>query len=345
MAKTLVGLEITQESVRAVEVSTGRAPVMLASGEVRLPRGAARDSEVLDPDAVALALRQLWSRAGITGRRVVLAIGGRRVLVREYTTQAMRPDLLRRALPYQVQDLLPVPAEQAVLDFWPVAEGGGQVTGLLVAAVAETVETIVQTLAKAKLQVVAVDLAAFGLARAAREIAGDQTVAMVHIGDHTTQVVITTGGVPHLVRVLPIDMPTTAVLGAADGVDLDAALERMLETVPAGGDAAPSVRRAPLRPQAPAAIDPAVLDLVDRVRATLGFHAQRPGAPRVSALHLSGAGARIDGLRGALIGALDLPVSEVEVPGILPQRPERRAEAEAGLALVALAGVLRGETR
>ncbi len=79
-------------------------------------------------------------------RHVVLGIASRRILVREYTTAAMRPDLLRQALPFQVQDLLPVPAEQAVLDFYPVSEEAGQVTGLLVAAVAESVEQVVRTI-------------------------------------------------------------------------------------------------------------------------------------------------------------------------------------------------------
>ena len=49
MASTLVGLEITEESVRAVEVKRGRTPVLLAAGEVALPKEAARDSEVARP--------------------------------------------------------------------------------------------------------------------------------------------------------------------------------------------------------------------------------------------------------------------------------------------------------
>ncbi len=119
MAKTTVGLEITEEGVRAAEVTAGRAPSLVAYGAVPLPPGAAKDSEVFDADAVVLALRQLWSRAGFKGQKVVLGIGSRRILVREYTTNAMRPDLLKQALPFQVQDLLPVPADQAVLDFFP----------------------------------------------------------------------------------------------------------------------------------------------------------------------------------------------------------------------------------
>ena len=124
MAKTIVGLEVTEESVRAAEVSLGRKPQLVAYGEVPLPPEAARDSEVLDSGAVAVALRQLWTGARFKSKDVVLGVASRRILVREYTTQAMRPDLLRDALPYQVQDLLPVPASQAVLDFYPLSAAG-----------------------------------------------------------------------------------------------------------------------------------------------------------------------------------------------------------------------------
>ena len=101
---------------------------------------------MLDPGAVAVALRQLWTGARFKSKDVVLGVASRRILVREYTTQAMRPDLLREALPYQVQDLLPVPASQAVLDFYPLSQEGDQVSGLLVAAVTETIEQIIATL-------------------------------------------------------------------------------------------------------------------------------------------------------------------------------------------------------
>ena len=58
MTRTIVGLEITEEGVRAAEVTTGRTPTLLASGSVPLPPGTAKDSEVFDRDALAIALRQ-----------------------------------------------------------------------------------------------------------------------------------------------------------------------------------------------------------------------------------------------------------------------------------------------
>ena len=352
MAKTIVGLEITEESVRAVEVTAGNKPALIASGEVALPWGAARDSEVLDQDAVALALRQLWSRGGFRSRRVVLGIGSRRVLVREFATQTVRPDLLAHSLPVEVQHLLPVPASQAVLDFLPIAEAEGKTSGLLVAAVSQTVSTLLATLRKARLRAEAVDFAPFGLARAAGTLANTgETLAMVHIGDHTSYVVIVRDGVPLFVRILPIDIPTTASIARADDhavalgddamesiatppldtgtdadwasdstvVDVYAALAARVEDVAslgrvrlgAGADGPGSPLAAP--------VPVAAADLALRVRSTFAFHASRSeNAPAIDRVLLSGAGAASPGVFDAIDDAVDMEVVLVEAGDLVP---------------------------
>ena len=166
MPKTQVAVEITEESVRAIEVSLGRTPTVVAAGEVPVPPGAAKDSEVLDRDAVAVALQRLWAEARISQRNVVLGVGNRRILVREHSTQLTNPAQIRQALPFEVQDRLPVPVDQAVLDFVPTAQDDRGVHGLLVAAVAEHMEELVGALDKARLRPLSIDLVAFGYARA-----------------------------------------------------------------------------------------------------------------------------------------------------------------------------------
>jgi type IV pilus assembly protein PilM len=219
MAKTRIALEITEEAVRAVEVTVGRSPVLVSAGEVALPPGAAKDSEIVDADAVAMALQRLWADAKLTSRDVVLGVGSRRILVREHTTQLTHPGLIRESLPFEVQDRLPVPIDQAVLDFLPTAHDADGVHGLLVAAVAENMEELVAALQKARLRVSAIDLVAFGHARALAALApAGGTGLFVAIGEHTTHIVIATDGVPRFVRVVPIDIvapPAEATDGAA----------------------------------------------------------------------------------------------------------------------------------
>jgi type IV pilus assembly protein PilM len=331
MARTIVGLEITEESVRAAEVSLGRVPHLVAYGEVPLPAEAARDSEVVDQGAVAVALRQLWAGAKFKSKEVVIGVASRRILVREYTTQVMRPDLLREALPYQVQDLLPVPASQALLDFYPLSQEGDQVSGLLVAAVTETVEHIIKTLDRVKLRVSAVDLTAFGLARAtARLASADMTIATVFVGDHTTQVVVAQGGIPQFVRLLPIDVPTTAVLRRAD-----TPAPVVEELVPVAATRA----RGAMRPGP----SPVVTDLAARLRSTIAFYASRPNAQPVGALFVTGAGVAIEGLLPALATAIDVPITVVSTPDVIATKVPPIDELS--LNLVSTVGLALGEVR
>ncbi|KZE90644.1 type IV pilus biogenesis protein PilM [Microbacterium sp. TNHR37B] len=321
MAKTIVGLEITEESVRAVEMSTGRSPRVVAFGAVPLPEGAAKDSEVFDTDAVVLALRQLWSRAKITGRRVVLGIGSRRILVRDYTTQAMRPDLLAQALPFQVQDLLPVPADQAVLDFYPVSQVEDQVSGLLVAAVAETVDELVTAVSRAKLTVESVDLAPFALTRAVSGLAAPgETIAALHLGDHTSYVVVMRDGVPRFVRIIPMEIATAAVRArsarAESSAEADAEAEapRFEEAREPVAVGAPLVRRrADLRGAVrPVSMTEAEIGVaVSRLGSTLRFYADRSAEAPVTRVLVSGAGAVVPGIGDALAASLPVPVELV----------------------------------
>jgi type IV pilus assembly protein PilM len=335
MAKTIVGLEVTEESVRAAEISLGRKPQLVAYGEVPLAPESAKDSEVLDPGAVAVALRQLWTGARFKSKSVILGLASRRILVREYTTQALRPDLLREALPYQVQDLLPVPASQAVLDFYPLSEHGGQVSGLLVAAVTENVEQIIGTLSRVKLRALAVDLAAFGLARVTAPLAGaEETVATVSIGDHTTQVVVSRGGIPQFVRLLPVDVPTSAMNRhtATDEFAAAPALEY--------ASAVTTRSRGAMRPAAP----PGVSDLAARLRSTLAFFASRPNATPISQVFLTGAGAAVEGMIPSLEAAIDSPLRVVSTVDVI-RATATPPTGEFGLNLVGTVGIALGGGR
>ncbi|MGU3643974.1 type IV pilus biogenesis protein PilM [Microbacterium sp. C23T] len=337
MAKSVVGLEVTEESVRAAEISLGRRPQLIAYGEVPLPPEAARDSEVLDSGAVAVALRQLWTGARFRSKDAVLGVASRRILVREYTTQAMRPDLLREALPYQVQDLLPVPASQAVLDFFPLSQDGDQVSGLLVAAVSENIEQIISTLAKVKVRAQAVDLAAFGLARVTAPLASaEETVATVSIGDHTTQVVISRGGVPLFVRLLPIDVATGSTRRHSAEI-----AEPELELAAAGngvGGGLTSRTRGAIRASTP----PGVSDLAARLRSTLAFFGSRANSVALARVFVTGAGAAVEGILPALGAAIDIPMSVVSVGDVISMSTPPPA-GEVALNLVGTVGIALGE--
>ena len=118
MATRAVGLDVGTSAVRAVEVVLGREqPTMSRFGQVALPAGAVRDGEVADPPAVASAIRRLWKEVGFRTRQVIVGVGNQRVVVRQAELPEMSDEDLRSALQFQAEDLIPIPIEEAVIDF------------------------------------------------------------------------------------------------------------------------------------------------------------------------------------------------------------------------------------
>lgn len=216
MASTrVIGLDIGTSAVRAAEVEFGaggpsgrNAPTLLRYGQLPLPLGAVRDGEVVETLLVSNTLRQLWSHAGFSSKDVVLGVGNQRVIVRNLDLPWMPLAQLKASLPFQVQEMLPVAASEALLDYYPTGEvdapQGRMVQGLLVAAQRETVSANVVAVEGAGLRPTMVDLNGFALLRAlARGEYASRTVAFVDIGARVTNVVVAASGVPLMVRMLP----------------------------------------------------------------------------------------------------------------------------------------------
>ncbi|MCU1424735.1 MAG: pilus assembly protein PilM, partial [Microbacteriaceae bacterium] len=172
MSKSVVGLDFGSTSIRAVEISdpTKPKPTIVRFLEVPLPPNSAVKGEVLEIDTVASALKQLWSKAGFKTKRVIIGVGSQRVIARDMSVPKMPLDRIRESLPFLVQDMLPVPVSEALLDFYPISEGtsknGPVINGLLIAAVKEAVMANVRAVQQAGLDPVEVDLIPFALTRA-----------------------------------------------------------------------------------------------------------------------------------------------------------------------------------
>ena len=144
--RSAIGLDIGTSGVRAAELSFGKGSVTLEKfGQVALPEGAVRDGEVVDPDAVAAAVKQLWAHTKFSSKKVVIGVANQKVIVRQVDLPWMPVDELKKSLAYQVQDFVPMPVEQAVLDFHPLEELTGEngtrvLRGLLVAASRDMVQ-------------------------------------------------------------------------------------------------------------------------------------------------------------------------------------------------------------
>ena len=340
MATRVVGVDIGSTRVRAVEVENPNKakPTILRYHEVALPEGAARSGEVLETHTVASVLKNLWSTGGFTSKNVVLGIGNQRVLARDLTLPKMTPLQIRESLPFQVQDMLPIPVSEALLDFYAVSEGmsdsGPVVNGLLVAAVKESVLANVNAVKLAGLQAVEVDLIPFAISRVqTRAISAQGAVALVDVGASTTTVVVTVGGVPQFVRIIPIG-----------GQDVTKAISARLELDEPVAEQAKRALGLPFGMPTPE--QRAVMEIIyeittevlNSLRNTLSYYDNTHEAGKVERIVLSGGGAQLNGFSNALSELTRTQVVAIDPFGgfTLARKSDVRGDDNRGSMTVAL---------
>ncbi|WIB60011.1 type IV pilus assembly protein PilM [Curtobacterium sp. MCLR17_007] len=311
MAKSIVGIDIGADVIRAVEVADvdKAQPTILRLAEIASPPESTKHGEVLHANTVAGALRSLWSLGRFKSKDVVLGMGNQRVLSRDLTVPRAPLAQIRESLPFQVQDMLPVPVGDAILDFYPTAEGDGDggpvVHGLLVAAIKEAVLANVNAAQLAGLNPVGVDLIPFALTRVlAPRVAGAGTLAIVDCGATTTSVVIATDGVPKFVRIIPTGgWDITKSIAARLEVDVEAA-EAVKRHFGLAG-----IPQTPDDARAVAVTRESVAELMQSIRNTVNYFVNtRPDEP-VRGVLLAGGGAAMPGLREGLGESSGLPVA------------------------------------
>jgi type IV pilus assembly protein PilM len=318
--RTAVGLDIGTSGVRAAEVTHGKDHVTLERfGQVALPVGAVVDGEVVDVDAVADALKRLWAAARFRSKKVALGAANQRVIVRQVELPWLPPAELKASLPFQVQDFIPMPVDQVLLDYHPLEEittetGGRAVRALLVAASKEMVWRSVDAVRKAGLQPVGVDLVPFAVLRSIAQfdhvgLESGEAEAVVNVGASVTNLIVHTGGVPRFVRIIPMGgADITDALAERLGVTLDEAeaikqVTGFAERRAGGEDVSPEVK----------VIEATGATFVDEVRTSLEYYKTQANAYPIRRIVLTGGGTRLTGLGDRLAVATRLPVQDGSV--------------------------------
>ncbi len=210
MANRTVGVDFAHGVIRGVEVDdpgTSRQQILRADS-VPVSAEAIVSGEVRVPAEVTAALKQLWSKAGFKTRRVVLGMGNSRVLARDLQVTVRPLGQIRESLKFLVADLLPMPLENAVLDYYPIStakdDGGNEVyNGMLVAALKDVALAAARAAKGAGLDVVGIDMIPFALVRSLSGVAHSESWAYVDVGATTTIIAVATAGVPEFVRTVP----------------------------------------------------------------------------------------------------------------------------------------------
>lgn len=327
MSKAVVGVDIGSSTLRAVEIDDAHKtnPTVVRAHEVPLPEGSVKRGEILEVHTVASAFKRLWAAGGFRTKDVALGIGGQSVIVRDLVVPRMPLAQIKESLPFQVQDLLPVPVADAVLDYYPISEGTGEsgpiVNGLLIAAFKQAVTQNVTAATMAGLNPISMDLLPFAMTRV--HVAANPTAGIavhMNIGANATSIVIAQGTVPLFVRIIPSggDDATRALMSRLS-MPRERAEALKIELGLSG------VPRDEEQQRASEVIHEATSELLTAIRNTMAYFAGVRTGTAFEHISLAGGATRMSGFATAL--------AESTRVSVVPVNP---------LAVVSLARSLRG---
>ena len=207
--KQLVGLSIGASQLTAAVVVNNGRPKLVKAAAHAIPADVVVGGEVRDSEALANEIAAFFSAADLPRKNVRLGIGSSRTGVRVFERPAVDdPRQLANAIRFRAYETLPIPIEEAMLDYHVVEEANTPDRVLLAVAYRDLVDRFTSTCAAAKIELVGIDIEAFALLRAvggeplqSGERAEAARVA-VSIGHDRTTVAVSDGHVCEFTRVL-----------------------------------------------------------------------------------------------------------------------------------------------
>ena len=183
-ARGVVGLDIEPSQLAAVEVRANGPLGVERAATAPLAAGIVRDGEVVDVEALSQALKTFFRERKL-GKRVRLGVANQRIVVRTLDLPPLTGKELDAAVRFQAQELIPMPLDQAVLDFHPLGAvttpEGPRTRIVLVAARRDMISRLTTAARRAGLRPVGIDLAAFALIRALRVPGTPEAEAALYI--------------------------------------------------------------------------------------------------------------------------------------------------------------------
>ena len=228
--KRLVGLKIGASSLAAARVVNNGYPELVQLARGSLEPGIVVGGELREPDALAEALRAFFKANKLPRQGVRLGIASNRIGVRTFEISGVDdPRQLENAIHFRAQETLPIPLEEAVLDYQILSESlddeGVLVRKvLLVVAYRDLVDRYVAACRKAGIKLAGIDLEAFALLRALGDRPADATnaaIVVASVGSERSTLAVSSGQVCEFTRIIEWG-----------GMNLNVAIARALDIAP-----------------------------------------------------------------------------------------------------------------
>jgi type IV pilus assembly protein PilM len=341
---TLVGLDIQPGYVTAVQARVNGSILVQRAAGSPLPPDTVREGEVLDGAALAETLREMFGQSRLD-KRVRVGVANQRTVLRTLELPPLTDSKeLDAAVRFQAEDQIPMPLENAVLDYHALGvsetPAGPRQRVIVVAAQRDMVMRLLGAVRDAGLRPEGVDLSAFALIRSLHRLDEQHAgrVLYLNVGG-LTNMAIAEGSVCHFTRVVSgglesmataiaerhgiallkarsllasVNLETTKPETQSYGAPAPESLEGELSTTPLDVPA-PPVEQSTVPLETPGidvrpVLSSGVREIAGEVRNSLDFHRSQDGGGEVSTVILSGPALQIAGFARALQSELGVPV-------------------------------------
>jgi type IV pilus assembly protein PilM len=314
---SVVGLDLDPAHIAAAEVSVNGRISVRRGAVADLRSGILRDGEVTDPVALAEALKAFFAEHDLP-TTVRLGVANQRIVVRSLDLPPLEdPKALAAAVKAAAPDHIPMPMDEAILDFVPLdvvqTVQGPRQRVVIVAVRREMIDKLVSATRDAGLKLAGIDLAAFGMVRALAPAAPEGAVLYINVAGLTNVAVADASGC----------LFTRAAAGGLGSIQSSLAeraaltLEHARMWIGHVGLAAPlaEVEGDPdLIATTRTTLEEGVHQLADTVRNSLNFYRMQDSAENVERALLTGPAVAIRGFAERLADELKLPVEPAVVP-------------------------------
>ena len=294
----LVGVTFDDHEVCGVEVRRERgdaAPEIVRAATTSLAAGVVEGGEILDHEAFAATLRELWAHGCFGTRNAAVGLDGRTTVLRPAELPALEPAELDQAAAYEIGELLSYPLHDSVVSTVEIGRhdiGGVELVRTVTLAAREDALTALRNAVKqAGLRHVTTDLIASSLVAAVDDgdWPADQVDAVVHVSPTITLVLV------HDERGLTFSRVITAGVDVSE-TSLSDELEMELSMLAGYADGATD---APSNPRGPAS-NPGLTTVVEGIRRTLQYYTTEVDGRPVGRLVLCGPQSGAGGLATAV---------------------------------------------
>ncbi len=204
--KTIVGLDIGSNSIKAVELQRSRGEISVSHlGVEPLASDIVVDSMIVDSGSVASAISKIFAEHAFKGKLVATSVSGHSVIVKKISMQTMEEPELGDAVRNEAVQYIPFDMSDVNVDYQVLSENvdGPTIDVLLVAVKKDKILNYTNALQLSGRQPAVVDIDAFAMQNCYEynyDPAPNATVALLNIGASVMNINIVRGKVPLFTR-------------------------------------------------------------------------------------------------------------------------------------------------